>query len=101
MKLKISGIEGYDGEYDVDFNEFTNRELADIEAVAKVPLSKIEDGYFSIAVGVAVVILRRAGKPVVEDMLWNAKQGSVVVAGGDASPPELSPTPSKDGDQSS
>lgn len=92
MKLKISGIEGYDGEYDVDFDDLTQGEIAEMESIAKVPFAKFEDGYLSVVVALAAAMLKRAGKPVVLDMLWHAKAGAItMVQNGDAGPPAVSP----------
>lgn len=103
MKLTISDIEGYNGEYEYALEEFTQRELAGIEQMCGIPFSKWNQGYLGFVVALAAAVLRRAGKPVVEDMLWNAMPGSVLIEEdhGDVGPPEPSPTLLKDGVTSS
>lgn len=101
MKIKIVGIEPYDGEYEFDLN-FTLRELHTIKRVSGVRegelLEAIQAGDSDLVVAFATVALQRVGQYVDEDLFWDAPPTAklTLVTEDDAGPPDLS-TPSGPG----
>jgi hypothetical protein len=99
MKITITGIPPYDGEYEVDFARLTSRDLHDVKRISgHMPLD-IEDaadrGDTDLGVAFAVVALKKHGfQRINEDALWDAELGAIRVdmsdsdeAEGDAVPP--------------
>jgi hypothetical protein len=80
-KIVISGISGYDGEYDLDATYFTNKELHTIKRLAGVRAGEIGAAFAAgdndLLIALTVIALERAGKAVFEDALWNAKVGCI------------------------
>lgn len=99
-KLIIEGVEvGIDGEYDFDLaTSFTGREIHIIKRIAGVRLLDIEDalthGDHDLFLALGVICLRRHGKTIDEDKLWDAPAGCVRYVAeteADASPPAQQP----------
>lgn len=100
--IKIEGVHpSIDGEYPLDLSAFTNRDYHDIKRIAKVRAREIidafENGDTDLVVAFAVIALRRAGKPAVEDALWDAPVGRITLEVGDTEeveerPPTLAPS---------
>jgi hypothetical protein len=89
--IKIEGVPPYDGEYELDMN-FTNRDLHTIKQVAGVRAGDLNDALehkdLDLVVALAVNALRRAGKPIDMDVLWDSEAGRILlVADEDAVPP--------------
>jgi hypothetical protein len=107
-KIVISGIKGYDGEYEFDASYFTNRELHRIKQMSGVRAGEILAAFAAgdndLVVAVAAIALERNGKAVHEAALWDAKVGSIEVQLGaadeeeDALPP--APAPEDSGSES-
>ena len=110
-KLVIDGVFGLDGEYEADLSYFTNRELHQIKKQTGIRAGEFSEAFTSgdndVMVAFAVVILNRAGKEGAEELLWDAKAGSVTLVlddeededagdgeGGVAVRPPEPPTPS-------
>jgi hypothetical protein len=86
--LKIEGIHPtIDGDYPISISEFTNRDFNDIKRIAHVRVRELkeafETGDTDLFVAFAVIVLRHAGKSVMEDMLWDAPMGKLTLADGD------------------
>jgi hypothetical protein len=90
--IKIEGVPPYDGEYEIDMN-FTNRDLHTIKQVAGVRAGDLNDALehrdLDLVVALAVNALRRVGKPVDMDTLWDAQAGLITLVAdvADAVPP--------------
>lgn len=104
MKLKLTGVPPYDGEYPFDLDHFTNRELKIIKKTSGYTgpewPTAFSRGDNDFLVALAFVMLRRAGHVNIrEDALWDAPADSSIdiivdeVAVVDAGPPPQ-PTPS-------
>jgi hypothetical protein len=80
-KLKIAGVPPLDGDYDLDISAFTNRELHTIKEIAGVRAGELkaamEASDNDLVVAFAVIVLRRAGKQVHPDQLWDAELGAI------------------------
>ena len=81
--LVIDGVQPWDGRYEIDW-EFTNQELYDIKRVSRgVRPAELLDALDShdpgAFVGLAVVLLQRAGNRVDEDQFWHAAAGSLSI----------------------
>lgn len=93
-KIVISNVPPYDGEYEVDVSYFTNRELHEIKRLTGVRAGELQDAFDAgdsdLIVAIAAIALKRAGKQVVDDLLWDAEAGSVMFVAGedDAGPPD-------------
>lgn len=91
-QIKIEGVPPYDGEYELDMN-FTNRDLHTIKQVAGVRAGDLNDALehkdLDLVVALAVNALRRAGKPVDMDVLWDSEAGKIMLVADevDAVPP--------------
>lgn len=91
-QIKIEGVPPYDGEYELDMN-FTNRDLHTIKQVAGVRAGDLNDALehkdLDLVVALAVNALRRAGKPVDMDVLWDSEAGKIMLVAdeADAVPP--------------
>lgn len=103
--LKIEGVPPYDGEYPLDIDGLTNRELHSIKETCGVRAGEIRDalraGDVGLFVAVTALILKRAGFLDVNlDVLWDAPEECFKVveteedrAAEDAERPPVSPTP--------
>lgn len=105
-KVVIEGIPGYSGEYEFDTSRvLTHGEMHIVKRIAGVRAGEVDDaiaaGDTDMVIALAVIALKRSGKQVVEDMLWDAPTGSItyVGEGDDADPP--AEAPSSDGVTSS
>jgi len=99
--LTIAGVPPLDGDYDLDISRFTNRELHTIKEISGVRAGElkaaVEAADNDLIVAFAVIVLRRAGKTVEPDQLWDADSGAITVTPDAAEtepPPPLSPSPS-------
>lgn len=99
-KIRIDGIAAYDGEYELDVSYFTMRELHTVKRLSGVRVGELEDalaaGDSDVIVALAVIALQRAGRQVVEDLIWDAPMGGITYVGdpdgADAVPPGLTPS---------
>jgi len=96
--VKINGIPTLDGEYPLDWN-FKNKHWRTIEKMANVGVRELQPalqaGRTSVLVSLVAVALDQAGKPYVEEMLWEAGPEALMieeVKDADAGPP-VSPPP--------
>lgn len=91
-QIKIEGVPPYDGVYEIDMN-MTNRDLHTIKQVAGVRAGDLNDALehrdLDLVVALAVNALRRAGKPIDMDTLWDSEAGKILLVGdeADAVPP--------------
>lgn len=100
-KIIITGIAGYNGEYDIDLAYLTNKDLHTIKRIAGVRAGEIQAALNAedndLAVAFTVIALERNGKAVHEDVLWNAQLGCINLQGDpvaeeeDALPPPNGP----------
>jgi hypothetical protein len=86
--LKIEGIHPtIDGDYPISVSEFTNRDFNDIKRIAKVRVQELQEAFeqrdTDLFVAFAVIALKHAGKPVIEDLLWDAPIGRITLIAGD------------------
>lgn len=106
MKVVIEDLPGLAGEYELDVTALTNRDLHEIKQVAGVRPKEIADAIANwdndVVVAFALCALRRAGRDVSVDVLWDAPVGSITLdftdEEEDASPPGQTPP---DGGESS
>ena len=93
-KIVIEGIDAYDGEYEFDASTLTNRELHTIKRLTGVRAGELEDAMRAadtdLLIAFAAIAINRAGKPVIEDVLWDAPIGLIRYVGeeSDARPPD-------------
>ena len=87
-KLTIDGIAAnVDGVYEFDLeellNSLTNREIHQIKVMSGVRLGELNDalsaGDNDLIIAFAYLILRRRGKRIDEDTLWDAPAGTKVM----------------------
>lgn len=100
-KLVITGTPPWDGEYPFDETSFTNRELHDIKGICGLRAGELGDamaaGDTDVLVAIASVAMKRNGKSVDVDDLWDAEVGNITFdftdesAGDDAGPPSVTP----------
>lgn len=104
-----------DGEYDLDVGTFTNRELHTIKKVAGVRVGEFEDAMLALdndlVLAFALIALRRSGKTVSDEMLWDFNAGAITLdlsdeeepVEDDALPPAAEPPaqPNASGNESS
>ena len=101
-KLVIAQVPGVDGSYEFDFEErpFTNGELHMIKTTAGVRAGEIEEAFDKgdndMMVALALIVLKRHGKVIPHDALWDAPAGCLTfemddVAEDDAVPPPSGP----------
>lgn len=98
-RIIIKDIAGYNGEYDFDASYFTNKELHIIKKIANVRAGEIQEAFQArdsdLIVAFAAIALERNGKAWHEQVLWNAKFGSIEIefadAEEDADPPTSGP----------
>lgn len=102
-KVKIQGVPGLDGEYDLDLT-FTHRDYRTIKQLSGVRALEVEDalkaGDMDVILAVAEIALQRAGVPHHVDQLWDAEGGSMQliqeeIEEADASPPLQRPEPER------
>jgi hypothetical protein len=98
-QIKIEGVPPYDGVYELDMN-FTNRDLHTIKQVAGVRAGDLNDALehqdLDLVVALAVNALRRAGKPIDMDVLWDSEAGKIMLVADEADavpPPQPSSEP--------
>src|SRR6266498_3746141 len=107
LYVKISGVHpALDGDYPLDGNSFTNRELRTIKQMSGVRAGELmgafKAGDNDLLVAFATIALQRAKKLFDEEALWEADGGAITFeerAEGDESPPDQS-TSEKSGDES-
>ncbi len=93
VKIIINGAPPWDGEYPFDDFSFTNRELYDIKQLCGIRAGELIEALDAndtgAYVGVAMAVLKRHGKLLEPDDLWNADVGSIRIDLGsdDADPP--------------
>jgi hypothetical protein len=100
--IKISDVHpAIDGEYPIDLSGFTNRDFHDIKRIANVRSQELSEAFgkgdTDLFVAFAVIALRHAGKPAVDDALWDAEIGKITFVAGDEEetddlPPALAPS---------
>jgi hypothetical protein len=107
-KLKIDGINQYDGEYDLDVAAFTGRELHTIKEISGVRGAELQDAFaagdYDLVVAFTVIVLQRAGKIVNPDEIMDAEVGSITIATEDVDEEEKRPlasSPTPNGNESS
>lgn len=83
-KVVISGISAVlDGEYEVSWSDFTNRELHTIKQMSGVRAGELEEaleaGDSDLLLAVAVIAMQRSGRYVKgsEDALWDSAPGKI------------------------
>lgn len=79
--LTITGVPAYDGTYEFEgFEDFTNRELHRIKKMTGLRVGELQDAWENsdndVVVALAVVVLERNGKQVIDDLLWDAPAGT-------------------------
>lgn len=101
--IKIEGVPPYDGEYDLAM-DFTNREFHTIKQISGIRAGELEEAMqkrdTDLIVALAVNALRRAGRNVSIEALWDAPTGKIVLdltdlAGSEAATPPASKRASK------
>jgi hypothetical protein len=79
--IVLTGIPGFDGSYEIDFGRFTNRELHMIKQLAGVRLGELSDAFAAgdndVLLAIAKIAVKRAGKDIPDDLLWEAEMGSI------------------------
>lgn len=91
-------------EYPLDLSYFTNRELHMIKKETGIRAgelySSFDAGDTDLLVALAMIAVRRAGKPVESDELWDLPAGKITLdvtdEEADASPPDETPSASSD-----
>jgi hypothetical protein len=81
-KVTIAGIPGVDGEYLLDLDDqFTNRELHLIKQLSGVRAGEVGEAFAAgdndLIVALTLIALKRAGREVSVDLIWDAKAGGV------------------------
>lgn len=87
-QIRISDVHPQiDGEYPIDLGNLTNRDFHDIKRIASVRSQELTEAFAKgdtdLFVAFAVIALRHAGKPSVDDALWDAEMGKIVFVAGD------------------
>lgn len=99
-KLKFEGVhKAYDGEYEFDIGAgFTNREWHIIKQIAGVRVGEFDDalaaGDNDLVVAIATIVLKRYGKEVDADTLWDTAAGTITMEVDEV--PDEDPTPLPD-----
>jgi hypothetical protein len=79
--IVLTGIPGFDGSYEIDFGRFTNRELHVIKQLAGVRLGELSDAFAAgdndVLLAIAKIAVKRAGKDIPDELLWEAEMGSI------------------------
>src|SRR3990172_6646952 len=82
-KIVISGTGAGDGEYPLDLSYLTNRELHVIKTVAGLRVAEIEEAIRvrdnDLVVALAAIAVKRFGREVPLDVLWDAHAGSITL----------------------
>lgn len=115
-KIVIEGVgPGYDGEHDIDFTKLTNRDYRTVKRVSGLRAGEFENAIVTrdldLVVGLAIVAFAHEGKVCDEDVLLDAKAGTVrlligdevVEEAGEAGeeiPPQQEPAATSDGHES-
>lgn len=77
----IKGVPGVDGSYELELGRFTLGELRIIKKEAGVRAGEIEDamraGDTDLLVAFALIALKRAGRDVASERLWEADSGGI------------------------
>jgi hypothetical protein len=110
MKIKITGVPPYDGEYPIDFQRLTNGQIRTIKRISDytppeyVAAGERGDNNFLVAIAIAALERSTKHQMVNERALWDAEAGGIDVllddeetAAGDPptiSAPETPTTPS-------
>lgn len=94
--IRIAGVHpALDGDYPIDLGGFTNRDFHDIKRIAGVRSQELSEAFdkgdTDMFVAFAVIALRHAGKPVSEDVLWDASAGALELIFGDEEEAEALP----------
>lgn len=82
--LRITGVPPLDGDYSLDIENLTNRELHLIKQETGLRAGELEDAFTAgdndLLVVMAMVMLARDGKPasMTKDLLWDAPAGSAI-----------------------
>ena len=103
ITIRVKDIPGAVGDYVLDPEEpFTNRELHKIKQMSGVRMGEFEDALGAadndLLIAFTAIALKRAGRDVPDDALWDASTGAVVFVipdtdDGDADvPPSAEPT---------
>lgn len=105
-KIIITGIAGYNGEYDIDLSYLTNKDLHTIKRIAGIRAGEIQDALEAedndLAVAFTIIALERNGKAVHEEVLWNAQLGCIELQGDPVvEDDDVPPAPGPDDDESS
>lgn len=86
MKITINGIPPFDGDYPIDVDRLTNRDLHHVKRIAGVRPLELEDaldaGDMDVVVALAYVAITKNGHQYArqaEDALWNAELGQITV----------------------
>ncbi len=79
--ISIKGVPPYDGDYPIDLERITNRELSTIKRLSGVRGAELQDGFTAgdndLFVALTIIALQRAGKTVIEDAIWDAESGTI------------------------
>jgi len=101
--LRIEGVPPWDGDYPIDIEQFTNRDLHMIKEVSGVRAGELGDefarGNNDLIVAVALIAAKRNGRDIPPDDLWDAPVGKIalIVDGdADADPPVSVPASASD-----
>jgi hypothetical protein len=83
MRLRITGVPPYDGEYQLDESRLTNRDIHTIKKITGYVPLEYEDagarGDMDFVVAFAIIALRRSERfpKIDEDLIWDAELGKV------------------------
>lgn len=89
--LVVKDLPSLDGKYEFSLDDLlsvgaegslTNREVHELKRMAQVRLGELEDallaGDNSVYIAIAAILLRRKGKYVDEELLWDAPAGASI-----------------------
>lgn len=96
MKLIVKDCQPWDGEYECDIFEFTNRELHKLKVVSEgirpgELVEALDSNDTAAFVGVSVVVLEQHGLTVDPEDFWSAKVGSLTLVVGEKPVPPTMP----------
>jgi hypothetical protein len=99
-KVKIEGIPGLDGEYEIALEKYKHRHWRTLNRMADTTptelAGKLIRGDTTVVLALAAIELERAGKPFIEEMLWDSggEDGGEIrlIEEPDASPPSVTPS---------
>lgn len=102
MDIKLDGIHPtFDGVYELDPATLTNRDYHEIKRITSFPGSpglranELQEAYragdISLNIAFALIAMRRRGLEVFEEMLWEAKGGSITYIFPPAEPDAVPP----------